>query len=227
MRDPGGAMASRDAHTGGPPRDHYGLVLVLLVVSFLLTAFKPSERARTVPLLLYVTALTLALRSARPDRPGSRVLVWTLRIGSVAAAVLILLVSSNVLRGLVALWVAVILALSIVVVLRRVLAHRVVTLQTIFGALSAYLLIGFCYAALFSVVAHLQHAALFSAGQPANSRTMQYFSFVTMTTVGYGDFTPAGEPARTLAVFDALTGQIFLVTLVARLVSTFGAPREK
>lgn len=220
-------MTSRDAHRGGPPRDHYGLVLALLMVSFLLTAFKPSERARTVPLLLYLTALTLALRSARPDRPGSRVLIWTLRVGSAAAAVLIVLVSSNVLRGLVALWVAVILALSIVVVLRRVLAHWVVTLQTIFGALSAYLLIGFFYAALFSAVAHLQRAALFTGGEPANSRTMQYFSFVTMTTVGYGDFTPAGEPARTLAVVDALTGQIFLVTLVARLVSTFGARREK
>jgi hypothetical protein len=43
-----------------------------------------------------------------------------------------------------------------------------------------------------------------------------------MTTLGYGDFAASGEPARTLAVFEALTGQIFVVTLIARLVSIFG-----
>jgi Ion channel len=206
-------------------QNRYGLVLALLAASFLLTAFLPGEQAHALPVLLYVSALTIALRGAGPNRPLHHRLSWSLIAGSAVAGILLIFVPNRVAHGLVSLWVAAILALSIVVVTRRVLTHRVVTLQTIFGALSAYLLIGFFYAALFSAVADLQQAALFSAGQPANNDTIQYFSFITMLTVGYGDFTAAGQPARTLAVFDALSGQIFLVTLIARLVSTFGASR--
>jgi hypothetical protein len=194
----------------------------LLAASFLLTSFLPDERARVLPLLLYVTALAIALRDARRDRPVYRRLFWSLIAGSALAGILLIFVPNRTVHGLVSLWLAVILTLSIVAVTRRVLTHRIVTLQTIYGALSAYLLIGFLYAALFAAVANLQHAALFAQGQPATNDTIQYFSFVTMTTVGYGDFTAAGQPARTFAVFDALSGQIFLVTLVARLVSTFG-----
>jgi hypothetical protein len=72
------------------------------------------------------------------------------------------------------LWLAVILVLAIVAIVRRILLHRVVTLQTIFGALSAYLLIGFLYAALFSAVANFQRAPLFTDGQPANISALQY-----------------------------------------------------
>ena len=50
---------------------------------------------------------------------------------------------------------------------------------------------------------------------------MQYFSFVTLTTTGYGDYTAAGDGARALATIEAMIGQIFLATLVARLVSSF------
>ncbi|MFX0592646.1 potassium channel family protein [Melissospora conviva] len=86
---------------------------------------------------------------------------------------------------------------------------------------ASFLLIGFFYAACFAAVARFQSAPLFADGRA----DIQYFSFVTMATLGYGDLVPAGEPARTLAVLDTLTGQIFLVTLVARLVSIFGMER--
>ena len=60
--------------------------------------------------------------------------------------------------------------------------------------------------------------------EPANIRTYQYFSFTTLTTLGYGDFTAGGSFGRAVAVLEALTGQIFLVTLVARLVSAYRGP---
>jgi hypothetical protein len=216
------AGSERDAGAG----DRFGAVLSLLVVSFLLSAFLPDHWARILPQLLNLAALALALRSAQALWSGSRWRVLVLVAGSAVAAAVAGLIENRMLRGAIALWLAVILVLTIVVVVRRILAHRVVTMQTIFGALSAYLLIGFLYAALFSAVGHFQRAPLFAGGQPQDSSTVQYFSFVTMTTVGYGDFTPAGEPARTLAVLDALTGQIFLVTLIARLVSLFGQARN-
>ncbi|GIH13236.1 potassium channel family protein [Rugosimonospora africana] len=223
----GDNVAPQNLGAARPASDRYDLVFALLVASFLLTASLPGGRARVLPFVLYVAALTLALRGAFRDRRVSHRLLWTLLVGSAVAVILLIVVPNGTVHGVVSLWVAAILVLSIVAVVRRVLAHRVVTMQTIFGALSAYLLIGFLYAALFSAVSELHHTALFAHGQPANSKTIQYFSFITMTTVGYGDFTAASEPARTLAVFDALSGQIFLVTLVARLVSIFGTTRSE
>lgn len=202
--------------------DQYGLVLFLLAVSFVLSAFFTRGRASILPLAVDVTALVLALRSAvRRWRVVAAVAV----AGSAAGVLTVLAVNSRPANAALSMWLAVLLALGTAAVLRRILTHRVVTLQTISGALSSYLLIGFIFAALFSAVANLERIPLFAHGQPANYSTIQYFSFTTLTTVGYGDFVGAGEPVRSLAVLEALIGQIFLVTLVARFVSTFGQQR--
>ena len=60
--------------------------------------------------------------------------------------------------------------------------------------------------------------------RPANTQTFQYFSFVTLTTLGYGDFTAAQSGGRAIAVLEAMTGQVFLATLVARLVTAYRGP---
>ena len=67
----------------------------------------------------------------------------------------------------------------------------------------------------------------FVNGEPANIRTYQYFSFTTLTTLGYGDFTAGGSFGRAVAVLEALTGQVFLATLVARLVSAYRGPARR
>jgi hypothetical protein len=67
----------------------------------------------------------------------------------------------------------------------------------------------------------------FADGQPLNTETVQYFSFTTLTTLGYGDFTAAGSLGRALAVLEAISGQVFLATLVARLVSAYGTTRRR
>ena len=151
----------------------------------------------------------------------------TLFIFSVCSAVSVGWVAApaDVTRGVLALWLAGVLAATIAMIVLRVMAHRVVTMQTVLGGLSAYLLIGFLFTALYSAFSTLGSAAFFAGGQPANSATLQYFSFVTMTTTGYGDFTPGGSGPRSLAVLEAVLGQIFLVTLVARLVALFGQLR--
>ena len=127
--------------------------------------------------------------------------------------------------GALSVWLSAVLLATIAVIVRRLLHHRAVALQTIYGALSAYLLIGFLFTALYSAVVHLGSEQFFAGGEPATSASLQYFSFITMTTTGYGDLTPLGNGPRSLAVLEALSGQIFLVTLVARLVAMFGQLR--
>ncbi len=63
--------------------------------------------------------------------------------------------------------------------------------------------------------------SFFANRQPGNTQTFQYFSFTTLTTLGYGDFTAMDSSGRAVAVLEALTGQVFLATLVARLVAAF------
>jgi hypothetical protein len=206
-------------------RDRFGLVFLLLSASFLLSAFVSGRPGQAIPPLLYAVALLVMLRPSQ--LPGRR---WrwpgrTVIVGTLVGRVVTLFTDNRIVHGIASLWLAALLAFAIATVLWRVVRQKVVTLETILGALSGYLLIGFMFAALLGAVADLEHVPLFAKGQPANAATIQYFAFITMTTTGYGDLVPAGEPARTLAVADALAGQIFLVTLVARLVSLFGTER--
>ena len=128
--------------------------------------------------------------------------------------------------GLADLWRGALLLVTVVLIVRRVLAQPRVTIQSIYGALSAYIIIGLMFSAFYAAIGHLGAAPFFADGQPANPQTFQYFSFATLTTLGYGDFTAAGNSGRAIAVMEALIGQVFLATLVARLVAAFRAPAE-
>jgi hypothetical protein len=211
----------------GERPDRYGMVFALLLASFVVAGMVDGRLARLITLLVFVAVLVLTLRFARLPARTARWLRRILLAGSLVIALLVILIEGDVVEGIAAVWTAGFLLLTVFVVVGRVLRHRVVTMQTIFGALSAYLLVGFAFVAMFTAVARLAPGPFFSGGEPADGDSIQYFAFVTLTTTGYGDLTPAGQPGRSLAVLDALCGQIFLVTLVARLVSVFGTERRR
>jgi hypothetical protein len=110
------------------------------------------------------------------------------------------------------------------VIFNDVLRPGKISWNKIMGAISVYLLIGFCFAFLFGVLDAIQPNA-FSAqlaqsggGIPDPSAPFLYYSFVTLTTLGYGDVLPLSAPARTLSWLEAVSGQLYLTVLVARLV---------
>ncbi|HEY6794357.1 MAG TPA: potassium channel family protein [Kineosporiaceae bacterium] len=218
-------MGSRRPRARGPAQ--YSLVFTLLLLSYLLSASLSSAASRVMVLCTYLGTLLLALGSSGLKDTTIRGLRWAVVAGTVAAEATTAFISSAAARGLVAVWMAVVLVVTWYIVVWGVLHHRIVTLQTVFGALSAYLLIGFAFTALFAVVSTWASGSFFAGGQPANTPNLQYFSFVTLTTTGYGDFVAAGSGERSLAVLEALMGQIFLVTLVARLVALIGTTRQQ
>ena len=144
-----------------------------------------------------------------------------------AAAIAAALTNTRGGDGLADIWKGLILLVTAALIVRRVLARPAITVQSIYGALSAYLIIGLMYAAFYAAIQHLGSGDFFANHQPADTQTLQYFSFTTLTTLGYGDFTAAGNGGRALAAVEALTGQVFLATLVARLVAGFRAPGEQ
>ncbi len=198
----------------------YGLLLLVLIVSYLLSAFNTTKLASDLQIGLFVTVLVIALRTS--PLPGKWPVI--IAVGAVtgsAAALGASLAGGGTGLGIAELWKTLLLLTTAVLVVRRVLAKPTVTVQSIYGALSAYLIVGLMFAACYAAIQHLGNAPFFANGQPANTQTFQYFSFTTLTTLGYGDFTAAGSGGRAIAVMEALTGQIFLATLVARLVAAY------
>jgi hypothetical protein len=203
------------------PGGRYGLLLLLLVGTYLLSAFTTGPFIDAAQTVVFVVALLLAMRTPLVSRRVARAMIAVVFVGSAVAVGLALSQPSESALGAAQIWTGLVLLTTVIVIVRRVLASNTVTLQSIYAALSAYIIIGLMFAAFYGAMSHLGAVPFFADGQPGNTRTFQYFSFTTLTTLGYGDFTAAGNAGRAIAVMEAMVGQVFLATLVARLVSAF------
>jgi hypothetical protein len=214
---------------GGATR-RYGLLLITLLASYLLSAFLHSRWITAIELGLFTIAGLLALRNSPSHGNISRIATSAGLLVSVVLIGISASLHSDLGHALTSIWTAALLLLTVLLLIRQILLMPTVTLQSIFGAVSAYLIIGLMYAAIYSASYYLDGRSFFSGNEPGTVATFQYFSFTTLTTLGYGDFTAAQAGGRAVAMIEAMTGQIFLATLVARLVSAFrpaaqGAPR--
>jgi hypothetical protein len=220
--------ASGRSNGARPPalRGRYGLLLLLLIATYLLSAFSSVALAEPLQVALFGVVLVLALRNSPLDRREVRLAAGATAIGS-AAAIAAALTRTNVGYGAAEIWKGLILLVSAVFIVRRVLARPTVTVQSIYGAISAYLIVGLMFAAFYAAMWHLGLSPFFASGQSASPQTFQYFSFTTLTTLGYGDFVAVNNGGRAVAVIEALAGQVFLATLVARLVAAFRGPAER
>jgi hypothetical protein len=108
----------------------------------------------------------------------------------------------------------------LVILLTQVFAAGPITGRRIQGALAVYLGFGFSWARAYAITASMNPGSFQSSGPlPSTPSDWIYYSFVTLTTVGYGDIAPVHPVARSLAIFEAVTGQLYLAVLLARLVS--------
>ena len=112
------------------------------------------------------------------------------------------------------------------VILSRIMRHEVIGMETIMGALCVYVLLGIGFAGIYAGINDFERLGFFAQPGPKTNVDYLYFSFITQTTVGYGDLTPGTDTGRVIVTFEALIGQVFLVTLVARLVSMYGQARR-
>jgi hypothetical protein len=203
------------------PRRRYGLLLITLLASYLLSAFLRPRWISAVEIGLFSVAGLLALRNSPVHSRAGRAAISAGLTASVALIVVSATLSTDTGRALTFIWTTVLLLLTVLVLVRQILLMPTVTLQSICGAVSAYLIIGLMFAAIYAASYYLNGRTFFAGNQPATRATFQYFSFTTLTTLGYGDFTAAHPGGQAIAMIEAMTGQIFLATLVARLVAAF------
>jgi Ion channel len=215
-----------DGQTASQAR--YGLLLLTLIAAFLVSAATQARWGGAVHVAFVAMIVLLAVRHIRLRlRPRAAALAVGAVLATAVAAGVCTASGNRAAEGIADIWTALMLLLTVVIIVDRVLRLNQVTVQSIYGALSAYLLIGLMFASWFGALSHLLPGSFFADGQPVNSGTVQYFSFTTLTTLGYGDFTAAGSFGRAVAVLEALSGQVFLATLVARLVSAYGLERRR
>jgi hypothetical protein len=111
------------------------------------------------------------------------------------------------------------LAYTVVIILSHIFREREVTADLIMGAVCVYFFIGLMWGFVFSLLEGFQPGSFrFGQGQAAGLSNFLYYSFVTQTTLGYGDITPITAPARSLSLLEAVIGQLYLAVLIARLV---------
>ena len=170
---------------------------------------------------LFTVAGLLALRNSPAQSQATRLVITAALVVSVSLIAISANIPTDTGPALTSIWTTVLLLLTVLVLIRQILLMPSVTLQSIFGAVSAYLIIGMMYAAIYSASYYLSGRTFFAGNEPGDWPTFQYFSFATLTTLGYGDFVAIGSIGRAIAMIEAISGQIFLATLVARLVAAF------
>ena len=205
--------------------DRFGLVLVVVVVTIALLLLVDVSRrfGDTTAAEVAVTALTgaslvLSLLAAGGGRLVVRIAGAVVLLSVGGALVSMFTDSSSTFYG--SLWFVLVVATPFIV-LRRILTHDTVTIATLLGATSVYLLIGMMFMYLFLAVDRFGAGSFF--GEPEASTGFMYFSLVTITTLGYGDLAPATDVGRAAAAGAAVLGQIYLVFIVARLVALYTA----
>ena len=200
--------------------DSYASLLVLLAANFFLLELVDDRRWGAIgSTFLGAAALVVAISDPQTGHRVRRRDVVAIVI-AVALSSLLLFSSSDRLVGLSYLLPAALLVTATLpVTVSRVLAHRQVTFETILGSICIFVLVGLMFAFVFLAIDELRDAPFFSQGGPHDQGLFLYFSFVVLTTLGFGDLTPTDGLPQALVVVEAVIGQIFLVTLVARLVT--------
>jgi Ion channel len=200
--------------------DSYASLLVLLLANFFLLEIVDDPRWGAIGSTI-LAAVALVVAISDPDTGHTITRAQALLIAAfVALAPVVLFVNSAELLGLTYLLPAVLLVTATLpVTVSRVLHHRRITSETVLGALCAYVLIGLLFAFLYLAVQELRNEPFFAQPGPHAQSEYLYFSFVALTTLGFGDLSPSVGLPQALTVLEALVGQIFLVTMVARLVT--------
>ena len=205
----------------------YGVILTLIAVTYVASVSFFGPVGVALVMLLQVCVLLVVLRVAHARRlllqAGNVALVLTV---IVVVAGLIVRPTTDENSPLVAtLFVlsALLYGIAPVSLLRHTLARPTIDLQTLIAAIASYVMLGMFFAFAYRAIGTIQTTPpFFGESGRGNMSDYLFFSFITLTTTGYGNLVPATNPGQTLAVLEAIVGQLFLVTAVAKIVNESG-----
>jgi voltage-gated potassium channel len=204
---------------------------VLLVSLVLLLVLLPAFRSMPGGELRFAALLCLVLGAAIYVNRGRR---WTfflaalIGIGAIASSAIAETSGSETAHLLASGLGLSLLVFTTLFMLNSLMHATVISTDTIVGGICVFLLMGLCFALAYTIATDLGAGALVEAGKPLlrdargsseHAASILYFSFVTLTTLGFGDIVPKGESVRMLVSVEAVTGQLYIAIFIARLVS--------
>lgn len=204
------------------PRRHLWLLISLLVIFIVSPFVVPFYYGPTI--LNVIAAMVLLSATYAVSRRRSFLIVaLSLSVFSIAMTFWLAAAPTHWLIIICHGSLAILIIFFVVTILSYVLGSGKVTWDKIYGAICAYLLLGYAWTFAYSVIETVEPGSFTTlSNMPSDlvGRVMQfrYFSFVTLATVGYGDIVPHTPMARTVALLEAMLGQFYLVALVGRLV---------
>jgi Ion channel len=211
-----------DLDDPGNPFPRFGLVLVVILAAFIVSGID-ARWAQAVGLALTALLTVVTYREAYfPKRVSHVVVVGSVAL--VAALAVGMIREASSWRAVPMFIQAAVLAWLVLMLVQGALRSKVVDIQTILAAISAYMVIGLAYSWLYLGM-EVVDAGQFSMPSTQPSQFFE-FSFIVQTTVGFGNQLPTQSFSSRIVVTQAVLGQVFLVTLVARLVSLYGNARR-
>ncbi len=199
--------------------DAFGLVFLLVLTTYVLTSLLANHGWPAVVLTVATSATSIvALISSHAPRRLIRVAIWLSAL-TVLLAAIAALADQRTWLNLASVIQITLLAVAMGAVLARVVTSAEVAFRTILGALSVYTVLGILFTFLYGTIDRIQGGPFFEGVASPDGSDFIFFSYTTLTTTGFGNLVPAGQPGRMISGLEMMVGQIFLVTLVAGLVS--------
>ncbi|HEU4945222.1 MAG TPA: ion channel [Solirubrobacterales bacterium] len=199
--------------------DAFGLVLLLVLLTYMLASILSNRSWGAVLLTIAIGATSVVALASSHARP-----VFVRRALTLAVLAVLLATVSAATGG--RHWLSAanlieigLLAVAMGAVLRRVLTAETVSSRTILGAISVYASLGILFTWAYGLIDRLEGGGFFGAAVDIEGSDFLFFSYTTLTTTGYGNLVPAGQAGRMVSGLEMMIGQVFLVTLVAGLVS--------
>jgi hypothetical protein len=200
--------------------DSYGLVLLLVVATYVVSVSATQARAGSIVLTVQLATVWLTLRTAHARRLTRLVANIVLCVAAVASVASFFVHNPGDERGGIFVVCCLLYLIASFSIVRHLLLRAQIDAETLIGAIAAYLLIGMFFAFAYKAAREFGSVPFFGAAGPGTLSQDLFFSFVTMTTVGYGNLVPAANPGQTLAVIEAVTGQLFLIVAVGKIISS-------
>jgi len=200
--------------------DSYGLVLALIVVTYVVSVSVTEEQAASIVLIVQLATVWLTLRTSRAGRVTRLIAGIVLVLAAGVAVGSLFAHQPGDQLGVIFAVCCLLYLIAPLAIMRHLILRREIDTEALLGAVAAYLLIGMFYGFAYQAAGQLGSVPFFgSAGSGSLSQDL-FFSFVTVTTVGYGNLVPAANPGQTFAVAEAVTGQLFLIVAVGKIISS-------